>query len=44
MSGQVVCFIRGSVGTVGHLSVSFAVIIFAKAQVFIPMDMSDVME
>ncbi len=44
MSGRAVRFIGGSIGTVGHLLVSFTVMILAKAQVFIPVDMSDVME
>ncbi len=37
-------FIQGSVRAVRHLWVSFAVIICAKAQVFVPVYVSDVME
>ena len=44
MPGRAVHFIGGSIGSVGHLLVSFTVIIFAKMCMLIPMGVSDVTE
>ncbi len=44
MAGRVVRFIGEVEGGIGHLVVRFTIMVTAEAGVFIPMNVSDVME